>query len=204
MIGKREKKKVETKKKIIEVAYKMFDENGYENTSINDIAKESGLGVGTVYNYFPSKDNIFVETFEKKMQKTLDKDFIITKHSGKEVHEIINEYINNFDMGFKYMPKWLLLEVFRIVIGSKKNMKTLKRFAEMDFKFIDKIELILLELKNEGKLNESADVRNLSEIVYSIYAFELIMYLYNKEMTFDEATKKINEKVYVLFKDYSK
>ncbi|MDM8533134.1 TetR/AcrR family transcriptional regulator [Clostridiaceae bacterium HSG29] len=204
MLGKREKKKVETKKKIIEVAYKMFDENGYENTSINDIAKESGLGVGTVYNYFPSKDNIFVETFEKKMQNTLDKDYIIKKHNDKEVYEIINEYINNFDIGFKYIPKQLLLELFRIVVGSKKNMKMLNKFAEMDFKFIDKIEVILIELKNEGKLNESADARNLSEIIYSIYAFELMMYIYNKGMTFEEATRKINKKVYILFKDYSK
>lgn len=48
--------------RIIEEAQKQIAENGYENVTIRSIAKECGLGLGTFYNYFKSKD-MLIATF---------------------------------------------------------------------------------------------------------------------------------------------
>ena len=42
--------------RLIEEAKKQIEENGYGAVTIRSIAKGCGVGVGTVYNYFPSKD----------------------------------------------------------------------------------------------------------------------------------------------------
>ena len=42
--------------KLIEEARKQIGESGYGAVTIRSIAKGCGVGVGTVYNYFPSKD----------------------------------------------------------------------------------------------------------------------------------------------------
>ena len=42
--------------KLMEEARKQINENGYGNVTIRSVAKACGVGVGTVYNYFPSKD----------------------------------------------------------------------------------------------------------------------------------------------------
>lgn len=42
--------------KLIEEAKRQIEEAGYSATTIRSIAKKCGVGVGTVYNYFPSKD----------------------------------------------------------------------------------------------------------------------------------------------------
>lgn len=47
---------------IIEEAQKQIAENGYENVTIRSIAKGCGLGLGTFYNYFKSKD-MLIATF---------------------------------------------------------------------------------------------------------------------------------------------
>jgi len=47
------------KTKIIEAAIKVFARDGLEKGKVADIAKEAGIGKGTVYEYFRSKDEIF-------------------------------------------------------------------------------------------------------------------------------------------------
>lgn len=44
------------KDKLITEAKQQIEQNGYEAVTIRSIAKGCGVGIGTVYNYFPSKD----------------------------------------------------------------------------------------------------------------------------------------------------
>ena len=49
----------ETKNKIIDTAAKLFIENGYEHTSIQDIIDHlGGLSKGAIYHHFKSKEEI--------------------------------------------------------------------------------------------------------------------------------------------------
>lgn len=43
---------------IMEVALKLFAENGFESTSVSSIAKEAGISKGLMYNYFESKEDL--------------------------------------------------------------------------------------------------------------------------------------------------
>lgn len=43
-------------------AIKLFIEKGYHKTTIRDIARASGFGLGPIYNYFRSKEDIFFLT----------------------------------------------------------------------------------------------------------------------------------------------
>lgn len=58
------------RKKILDVAFKLFSEKGYESTKISDIAVEAGIGKATVYEYFESKDALFCQTFRDQFLAT--------------------------------------------------------------------------------------------------------------------------------------
>ena len=45
--------------RLVEEAQKQLKESGYSAVTIRSVAKGCGVGVGTVYNYFPSKDDLF-------------------------------------------------------------------------------------------------------------------------------------------------
>lgn len=61
----REAKKAQTKKSLIDKAQLLFNENGVEGIGIRDLAKESGVGLGTYYNYFKTKDEIIFSIADK-------------------------------------------------------------------------------------------------------------------------------------------
>lgn len=47
---------------------RLFAEKGYERTSITDLAREAGIGKGTVYSYFRTKSEIFLAFCEEQLE----------------------------------------------------------------------------------------------------------------------------------------
>ena len=48
----------ETKKRIYDVAFKLFDEFGYDKVKVSDIAKAANVSVGSVYYHYKNKEAI--------------------------------------------------------------------------------------------------------------------------------------------------
>lgn len=55
--------KEEKKAQILHAAIKVFAQNGVVKTKMADIARVSGIGKGTIYEYFRSKEDIFAEAY---------------------------------------------------------------------------------------------------------------------------------------------
>lgn len=67
MAGLREKKKKATRAAIMEAAINLFGERGYESTSVSTLAKAAGIGKGTIYSYFASKNEIMLAFCEDEL-----------------------------------------------------------------------------------------------------------------------------------------
>ena len=58
--GKRELTKVANRQAILDAARKVFGDLGYETATVRDIIRGTGLAAGTFYNYFKSKDEVYL------------------------------------------------------------------------------------------------------------------------------------------------
>jgi AcrR family transcriptional regulator len=63
-------RKQNKKSRIIEAAARVFANRGYNSTLIAEIAAEAGIGKGTIYEYFPSKEDLFFAVFEWFVEMT--------------------------------------------------------------------------------------------------------------------------------------
>ena len=78
----------ERKQEILETAIKLFSVNGFEKTSISDIAKEIGIAQGLCYRYFPSKDVLFqsaINEYSNILVANMTKNINIKKDSLKDI-----------------------------------------------------------------------------------------------------------------------
>ena len=57
-MGRRERKKLQSRRMILEAAISEFSKKGYKETSVADIMSTADLGIGTFYNYFNSKEDL--------------------------------------------------------------------------------------------------------------------------------------------------
>jgi AcrR family transcriptional regulator len=68
--GLRERKKQQTQLQIAETARRLFLERGFDAVTVADVAREADVSVGTVFNYFPTKEDLFysgMEVFEERL-----------------------------------------------------------------------------------------------------------------------------------------
>jgi AcrR family transcriptional regulator len=59
--GLRELKKARTRQLIADVAARLFAERGYEHVTVSDVAREAEVSEQTIYNYFPSKEQLVID-----------------------------------------------------------------------------------------------------------------------------------------------
>lgn len=56
--GRRERKKEETRRRIVEIAFQLFERDGFEATTMERIADAADVAKATLYSYFPVKEAI--------------------------------------------------------------------------------------------------------------------------------------------------
>lgn len=75
------------KKQLMDEARKQIEENGYAATTIRSVAKACDIAVGTVYNYFPSKDMLIasfvLEDWLETLRNTKEKITLVDTRKGK-------------------------------------------------------------------------------------------------------------------------
>lgn len=55
----------ETERKILDIAFRLFSEKGYDHTTIQDIVDELGMSKGAVYHHFKSKEDILDHLYDR-------------------------------------------------------------------------------------------------------------------------------------------
>ena len=98
----RQARAAETRKRIVAAAKKLITENGFENVSIEEIAKEAEVSTGSFYTYFKKKEDVIEE---------------LNQLSFYRLAEITNEMKDKgLDDRLKYYCRQFLSEIERVGI----------------------------------------------------------------------------------------
>ena len=131
-MGKRQEAALLTRKKLIIAAEKLISERGFENVTIQDIAAQAGVAVGTFYTYFKRKEDVVGEitqsNFSEMERRTIE--------SNDNVYEkltfFLSESMNYIaETGLKIAQQWFSSVVDRTEDGTIKLNYDLKVISDI-------------------------------------------------------------------------
>lgn len=71
-LSRRERKKRETRQRLMEAALRLFREQGYDGTTVGQIAEAADVAKGTFFNYFETKEAVLPSLAEWRLQQLVE------------------------------------------------------------------------------------------------------------------------------------
>lgn len=96
-------------KKIIDSAIQLFENNSYEEVDMKAIAKGAGIAVGTLYNYYSDKRDLFMSAFKVSWNHTIEKLEKVKFIEGQE-RQILKESVERLYTGI-YSKRFMFHEM---------------------------------------------------------------------------------------------
>ncbi|AFL99209.1 MULTISPECIES: TetR/AcrR family transcriptional regulator [Desulfitobacterium] len=108
-LNRRERKKEETKQSILTTAIQFFQTQGYDATTMEQIAEAVDISKVTLYNYFPSKELIVAEFFQDMSHQFVDQvlDFLAKLPTTRS--KIYEYFRGQFEWNLQYRE---LLQIY--------------------------------------------------------------------------------------------
>src|SRR3954467_8499312 len=83
--------KDETRKRILKVSQKQFAQQGFEQTTTRDIARDANIAVGTLFNYFPTKESIVENLVNDSCLRAAERFAAELERNGQQVSAALEE-----------------------------------------------------------------------------------------------------------------
>ena len=101
--GLRELKKSRTRRLIADTAARLFAEHGYEHVAVTDVAREAEVAEQTVYNYFPTKEQLVIDRDQEVRDRLSD--LIRSRPSGMTAAAAVRDFVLGSVDGIRSIPR---------------------------------------------------------------------------------------------------
>jgi len=118
----------QTREDLIQAAMRLFEANGYANTSINDICDVLGITKGALFHHFKSKQDVFLETWTR-LQVAMDQEAREAAISARSLDDPYSAFLAGCNVYLKYATR---LDYQKIVLIDGPAILGLKGWYESD------------------------------------------------------------------------
>jgi len=166
---RRQQQKDETRRLILDTAYALFEEQGYEKTTTRQLATRAGVAAGTVFQHFPDKASLLVAAFEDDVDAVVDRAFDTLPAADLRVQlvylvrEVFGFYARSPALSRSLLKEILFLE------GEPGN--TLAGLMET---FLGRVGDLVQKAIDRGELTADTDVAQTLMAFFSFYMTCLI------------------------------
>ncbi|WNS45239.1 TetR/AcrR family transcriptional regulator [Paenibacillus sp. MMS20-IR301] len=171
---------MEDKKVIIYTCAKeIFSTKGFKDTNISEITKKAGMAVGTFYNYYPSKEKLFMEIFldeNAKLKQACFQSLDLEQSPMDVIGQMLELNVN----GTKNNPilrEWYNRNVFEKL---EQMFREENGVESVDFLYDNFLELISLWQK-QGKMRTDID----SKMIMMVFAAIINVDTHKEEIGID-------------------
>lgn len=180
--------KIEKLNFIKQFAFEQFQKYGFSRVTMDEIAKETNTGKGTLYRYFPSKEDLLIAAIQKNISE-IEKRIQQEMDNDKDSLEKLDSYILLLSQRLKHVQTTQLLDIernvpqaYEIICEARERIinKTLTTIfsegkesgvfrSDLDVDLATKIVLGASEYMTSPKILETMEYQNLTEMIRKIF-----------------------------------
>ena len=179
MSGLRERQKAERRQAISKAAIELFERQGFQNTTIEQIASQAGVSPPTVFKYFGNKQEIILEILHHADQRAI----IDTRSRIHEIDDPVEAlcHLERLLTGYalEVMHPSLWRELLPLILFGGSN-ELPEGYRAMNDALRAEISELLRELQQAGKLRPQLDVE-LAAFLLNDYSHLQLFRLVNQE-----------------------
>lgn len=134
----------------------IFSTKGFKQTNVSDITKAAGIAVGTFYNYFSSKEKLFLEIFLEenvKLKKSIMKSIDLNEEPLPLVKKLITLNIAGMNSN-PILKEWFNKDVF---VKIEQQYREENGVEQVDFLY-DSFAELFRHWQADGKIRNDLDV----------------------------------------------
>lgn len=196
-MGIREESKKEYRNRILAAARLLFESQGFEDTTIEQISKKAGIGLGTAYNYFHSKEELFILSMA---ESTMDSDLSAeTSWSGNPADIVCSAIFRQIKrMNWTNKKIWRI--AFPIILNSMKSgNSSLREVLRADYQMMDQTKALIRQMKERGLIGSNFDEETANDLIFSAVFYHTSLYIYSDEFSFEEVLDRIKQNIEFVF-----
>jgi AcrR family transcriptional regulator len=201
MTGIRQKKHAKTQTAILRAAASLITRKGFERTSIEDIARRAEVGVGTVYNYFGSKNALLLALMQRDTEDLLKEGEAVLARPAKKPAVALAELFWIYARGFlgRY-DRRMLREVFAATFHQPDALG--RELTRMDYQLMGQVGRLIEKFQRDGTLRKSLSLQQAALVLYGAFAVTVIMYLLYAEMPMESVREQMASSIDLILGDW--
>jgi AcrR family transcriptional regulator len=157
------------KKEILASALRCFARKGFQAASIDDIVAESGISKGAIYNYFKSKDDIYITLMMEQTEEANDrllKEIEALDSAGARLSYLFDRYSSS--RPDKDMKDYIVVH-YEFTLHSSRNEEISRVLKQRGNQFfINLILKIVEEGKESGEFAAETDSRLIANMFWVV------------------------------------
>lgn len=154
-----EERKKLTRQKLIDSAKKLFDKEGYENTSLEQIITLANVAKGTFYQHFKTKLDILI-TLSREENSHQAKEVLALVSQGANAIDVLDNYLDSMGKWFEAHEKIAESLVIANLTQKEEETITHPEYSSRGF-----IHSVLNSAQEQGHIKRDADTLELTAMI---------------------------------------
>lgn len=183
MVGRRERQKRDRERRILRAAGYFFGTKGYAQTTMEDVAASADLAVGTLYNYFRSKQELLLAIGQRETQDQLAGGQRILDAPPEDPVDAAARLIEFYASMLEQQGRKLWREFIAVMIAEAGTVGA--EATQHDRQLIAQLRSLVEGLQARGAVSAHVNPHHAAIALYGVYFTWLNLFVISEDMTME-------------------
>jgi AcrR family transcriptional regulator len=198
VLGRRERSKLDKRRRISEAARAVFTEFGYERANMREIAKRAGVATGTLFLYAPDKRNLLLWILNDDLDHVTEATFatIASEHAHAG---LLEQLLVVFEARYRYWgadPDLSLHALQELILARDVQATPASHMAYYQQRRIvlqEHVANLVRVQQRRGRIRSTEDPEAVARLALAIYNSAIRMWLRGSEVNVAQGIAELRE-----------